>query len=63
MNLSERLTSVVNKVGRGTSSENKNNYSLLNMSWYRRKKALSSSVENVSKALSTAHSGANFRTA
>ena len=29
MNLSERLTSVVNKVGRGTSSENKDSYSLV----------------------------------
>ena len=29
MNLSERLTSVVNKVGRVTSSENKDSYSLV----------------------------------
>ena len=29
MNLSERLTSVVKKVGRGTSSENKDSYSLV----------------------------------
>ena len=35
MNLSGGLTSVVNKVGRGTSSENKDNYSLVgNIRYY-----------------------------